>query len=396
MKILSMLHFVRQQVFSIPNAYRRLLNMTDPHILLAAKLNRTPNGFPSTKSGVELRILKKIFSPEDARMALKVHMRPESAEGIAKRLREPAESTRARLDAMAEKGQIAAFKMAGVRKYVFMPFVIGIYEFQLKRLDKELSNLFEEYIPHLTPVLGGTKPALARVIPVNTVIDPNAEIVTYERLDVMIRGSRSFAINECICRKERALQGHPCKHTLETCMTFSREENAFDRNPLAARIISKDEALRVLDTVEKEGLVHATYNVREGLMFVCNCCSCCCGLLRGMNEFHAPYMIAHSSFIASIDPSTCTGCRLCSEQRCPVQAITAINGNSVVSNERCIGCGVCATACPSESIRLVRRPQTEQLIPSKDIINWSLERASNRGGTLTRLALRSYVAWRGH
>jgi Na+-translocating ferredoxin:NAD+ oxidoreductase subunit B len=369
--------------------------MTDPYKLLAAKLNRTPNGFPSTKSGVELRILQKIFSPEDARVALKVPMRPSSAGAIARRLHEPVESAQARLEQMAEKGQIASFKMAGVQKYVFMPFVIGIYEFQLKRLDKELSDLFEEYIPQLTPTIGGTRPALTRIIPVKAVIDPKAEILTYEGLDGMIRGSRSFAVNDCICRKERALQGHPCSHTLETCMTFSTEENAFERNPLAARIISKDEALRILDTVEKEGLVHATYNVREELMFVCNCCSCCCGLMRGINEFHAPYVMARSSFIAAVDPATCTGCLLCAEERCPVRAITAIDGITTVSRERCIGCGVCATACPAEAIRLVRRPPEEQLIPSKDIINWSLERASNRSGPLTRLALRGIVALRG-
>jgi Na+-translocating ferredoxin:NAD+ oxidoreductase subunit B len=369
--------------------------MGDPYKLLAAKLNRTPNGFPSTKSGVELRILKKIFSPEDAQMALKLRMRPESAADIAKRLREPTDSVQARLDQMALKGQIASAKINGFQKYIFMPFVIGIYEFQLKRIDKELTDLFEEYIPYLMPVLGGKKPALARVIPVNATIDPKAEILTYENMNEMIRESRSFAVNECICRKERALQGHPCKHSLETCMTFSREENAFDRNPLSARIIAKDEALRVLDAVEKEGLVHATYNVREDLMFVCNCCSCCCGLMRGLNEFQTPHLIARSNYVAVIDSSTCSNCQLCATERCPVHAIGLTNGSYAVSKERCIGCGACATACPTDSIKLLRRPQSEQLVPSKDIMNWSLERASSRSGPLTRLALRSYLALRG-
>jgi Na+-translocating ferredoxin:NAD+ oxidoreductase subunit B len=368
--------------------------MADPYKLLAAKLNRMPNGFPSTESGVELRILKKIFSPEDASMALKLRMKPENAATIAKRLKQPAAIVQSRLDQMVEKGQIACFKMDGLRKYIFMPFVIGIYEFQLKRIDKELSDLFEEYIPTLSPVIGGKKPALARVIPVHKAIDPKAQILTYEDLNRMIRDCRSFSLNECICRKERALQGHPCKHPLETCMTFSVEENAYDGNPLAGRIISMDEALRVLDEVEKEGLVHATYNIREGLFFICNCCSCCCGLMRGINEFKMPYAIAHSNFVAQIDANTCSGCQLCATERCPVQAINLVKGSNVVSAERCIGCGVCAVTCPTESIKMLPRPQQERLIPPKDIMNWSMERAASRGGPLTRLALRAISAWR--
>jgi Na+-translocating ferredoxin:NAD+ oxidoreductase subunit B len=368
--------------------------MTDPYKLLAAKLNRMPHGFPSTASGVELRILKKIFSSEEAGMASKLPMMPESSEEIAKRLHEPAAGVKTRLDEMVAKGQLTTLKMNGAQKYILMPFVIGIYEFQLKRLDKELSDLFEEYVPYLMPVIGGKKPALARVIPVNAAIDPKAEILTYEDLNDLIRKSRSFAVNECICRKERALQGHPCKHTLETCMTFSKEENAFEINPLSARIISRDEALRILDAVEKEGLVHATYNVRDDFMFVCNCCSCCCGILRGLNEFHAPYAVAHSNFIACIDTNTCSSCRLCETKRCPTKAIHLIDGAYSVSRERCIGCGACAAACPTGSIKLLRRPREEQLIPSKDLMNWNLERASSRSGPLTRLALRAYAAWR--
>jgi Na+-translocating ferredoxin:NAD+ oxidoreductase subunit B len=371
------------------------MDMADPYKLLAKKLDRTPNGFPSTPSGVELRILKKIFRPEDAQMALKLRMRPESASSIAKRLRAPADKIQSCLDQMVQKGQIASFKINGVQQYIFMPFVIGIYEFQLKRIDKELSDLFEEYIPYLMPVLGGHKPALARVIPVNATIDPKAEILTYEDMKEMIRGSRSFAVNDCICRKERALQGQPCKHSLETCMTFSREENAFELNPLSARIISKDEALRILESVEKEGLVHATYNVRDDLMFVCNCCSCCCGLMRGLNEFQSPYLIARSNFIAAIDASTCSNCQLCSTERCPVHAISLVDGCCVVSKEKCIGCGACATSCPTDSIKLFRRPQTEQMIPARDVMNLSLERAASRSGPLTRLALGAYLSWRG-
>jgi Pyruvate/2-oxoacid:ferredoxin oxidoreductase delta subunit len=243
--------------------------------------------------------------------------------------------------------------------------------------------------------LGGKKPALGRVVPVNASIEARAEILAYEDMRGLIQESHSFLLNECICRKERALQGHPCRHPLETCMVFSPEEDAFDYFRYSGRVISKDEALRVLDAVEKEGLVHATYNVRERPMFVCNCCSCCCGLMRGLKEFRAPYVITRSNFVAAIDQETCTACDVCASERCPMQAISCRNGSYSVSQERCIGCGVCAAACPSDSIRLVRRPPAQQTTPPKNLVHWSVERSSARSGPLTRLALRMWLARHG-
>lgn len=368
--------------------------MADVYKKLAKKLDRMPNGFPPTPSGVELKLLRKIFSPEDARLALKIPPMPATAEQIAKRFRKPVAEVRPVLDGMAGRGQIGSMKMDGVQKYVFMPFVVGIYEFQLDRLDKELADLCEEYFPFFMPALGANKPALARVVPVNASIDARAEILAYEDMRGLIRESRSFVLRECICRKEKALEGQPCSHTLETCLEFSVEENAHDYFSYSGRIIGKGEALRLLDQTEEEGLVHATYNVRERPMFVCNCCSCCCGFLRGLKEFHAPYVIARSSFMASIDPETCEDCGVCESERCPVDAIRAENGSYTVSEERCIGCGACAVACPSDSIRLVPRAAAECAVPPKDVMHWAVERASDRGGALTKLALRMWLARR--
>jgi Pyruvate/2-oxoacid:ferredoxin oxidoreductase delta subunit len=276
-----------------------------------------------------------------------------------------------------------------------MPFVIGIYEFQLPHLDRELVDLVEEYFPHFMGTLGGKKPALGRVVPVNASIEARAEILAYEDMRGLIQESHSFLLNECICRKERALQGHPCRHPLETCMVFSPEEDAFDYFRYSGRVISKDEALRVLDAVEKEGLVHATYNVRERPMFVCNCCSCCCGFMRGLKEFQAPYVITRSNFVAAIDQETCNACDVCASERCPMQAISSQDGSYSVSQVRCIGCGVCAVACPTDSIRLVRRPPAQQAIPPKNLVYWSVERSAARSGPLTRLALRMWLARHG-
>jgi len=369
--------------------------MADIYKRLAKKLDGLPHGFPATKSGVELRILRKIFSPEDAEFALKLKPLPETADQIAHRLHRPVELLQVILDQMAANGQIGSFKMKGRQQYLLMPFVVGIYEFQLNRLDKELADLVEEYMPELMKVVGGYKPAVARVIPVNKAVDAKLEILPYENLRRIISESRSFMINECICRKEKELEGQPCHHSKETCMAFTKEEHAYDDFRYSGRVISKDEALRILYETEREGLVHATYNIQQDPMFVCNCCSCCCGFIRSIKEFHAPFLLTRSNFVAAVDADTCDGCGVCANERCPMGAIEPTNGAYSVMSDRCIGCGVCTLACPTDSIRLGRRPAEEQMTPPPNVIHWAVERSSARSGPLMRLALRFWLARHG-
>ena len=365
----------------------------DVYERLAKRLNSLPNGFPPTASGVELRILRAIFSPEDAATALRVKPIPESAAAIARRLKRPVAEMRAVLDGMAERGQIASFRLNGAHVYAFVPFVVGIYEFQLERLTKELADLFEEYAPTLLRALGGSAPALARVVPVNTRIEAHAQILPHENLQRMLDKARSFRVGQCICRKEKAFQGQPCTHTQETCLSFSREENAWDDVPTWGRAITREEAAALLAAAEREGLVHCTYNTAYDPFFVCNCCSCCCGFIRGMREFEAPFVLAHASVVSRINIDSCTACGECGAPRCPMDAIVATEGTYQVVATRCIGCGVCLPVCPADAIELVPRPAGEVAPPPKTVVHWAIERDSARHGALHGLALRGWLAW---
>jgi Pyruvate/2-oxoacid:ferredoxin oxidoreductase delta subunit len=368
--------------------------MSDVFKRLAKKLDKLPQGFPATTSGVEIRILEKIFTPEDAETALKLKPIPETAAQIARRWKRSEDEVRDVLDGMANRGQIGAFKMRGQRKYALMPFVVGIFEFQLGRMDRELAELCEEYAPHLAVSLGGSKPALGRVVPVNRAIDSRATVLAYEDTREMIDGARSFRVMDCICRTEKALQGEPCSHTLETCLAFSREENAYDQFHLPGREISKDEALAVLASAEEEGLVHCTYNFEHDQMFVCNCCDCCCGFLHLLTEYHTPHGLVRSNWVAAIDEETCAVCGVCATERCPVEAIEEVDGEAYrVIDERCIGCGVCVLTCPTEAMHLAPRPEDERTTPAKNIVDWSVRRAADRSGPIKGLALKGWLAW---
>ncbi len=369
--------------------------MPDVYASLARALDKLPHGFPATPDGIELEILRRIFTPEDAAMALRLKPVPETANQVARRLRRPVEEVTAALGQMSERGQIFSFWQRGRRYYGLAPFIVGIYEFQLEHLDHEMAELFERYAPTLAATLGGSAPALARVIPVNRRIDARAEILPYDDLRAMLERCRSFRTADCICRKESALLGKPCHHSSETCMSFSPEPDAYRDLPEWGREVTREEALALLDRVEEEGLVHCTYNFQRGPFFVCNCCSCCCGFLRGLSEHGAPFMLARSNSVAAIDLETCIACGECRDNRCPVSAISETDDGMSVDGERCIGCGVCVLTCPTESIRFELRPVEERLAPPETLIHWSIARTDHRHGLGRGLALRGWLAWEG-
>jgi electron transport complex protein RnfB len=359
---------------------KRKFIMKDVYLRLRQRLDEMPNGYPETESGVELKILKKIFSPEDAEMFLKLKLFPETVETIAERLGKSIEEMESILYAMAKKGQIGTLKTGGIQVFMQVPFIVGIYEFQMYRIDKELSELLEEYFPTLIGTLGSYKPELARVVPVNENIEAKSEIRPFEDVRKLLEGAKSFQVYDCLCKKEQALLGNPCSYPSEVCLSFSREENAYEKFSLGGRIITKEETLAILSDAEEQGLVHNVFFNTEGGQFgICNCCPCCCGLFRGIKEFGAHNLLARSNFVARIDVDTCSACGVCADERCPVDAISEEGGTYKVISDKCIGCGVCAVACPTESISLAERPKSEKAEPVKDIVEWFLGRAKNRG-----------------
>ncbi|MBC8178141.1 MAG: 4Fe-4S binding protein [Desulfobacteraceae bacterium] len=348
---------------------------------LARKLDELPEGFPATESGVELKILREIFSPDEAEMALMMRPGPETAEDIAERLGKPVVEMGTLLDDMVRKGQIGSLKMDGRQVYRLVPFVVGIYEYQRgDRLTRELAELFEEYLPLLSKKLGGHGPHLTRVVPINTGIKADLQILQHEDVRQIIEKAKSFRVQDCICRREQALLGNRCEYTLKNCLQYSMEEGAYDYFKLDGDIISKEEALIIIDETEKEGLVHNTYNVEEAIGgFICNCCPCCCGLLRCLKEFNAPYILARSRYVATIDLDSCESCGICRDERCPMDAIVEDDGEYRVEGERCIGCGVCVVTCPSESIILVDRPESDRDEMAENMIDWGKRRLEERG-----------------
>ena len=137
---------------------------------LAKVLDTLPNGFPSTENGLEIKLLKKIFRPEDAQLFCDLRLQFETADQISQRTGRPVEGLEAHLTAMKERGQISGVELGGVKIFKMVPWVIGIYEYQLHRLDRELAELCEEYGKVFGPQFFNNGPALMQVVPIENEI----------------------------------------------------------------------------------------------------------------------------------------------------------------------------------------------------------------------------------
>jgi Fe-S-cluster-containing hydrogenase component 2 len=69
-------------------------------------------------------------------------------------------------------------------------------------------------------------------------------------------------------------------------------------------------------------------------------------------------MVTTSNYYAEKDYDTCTTCFTCVD-RCNVHAIKIDNERTVITREKCIGCGLCASTCPTGSITMVSKSPAE-------------------------------------
>jgi electron transport complex protein RnfB len=340
---------------------------------LAGALDRLPNGYPRTQSGVEILILRRMYSPEEARLASLMGREAEPFQAIAARAGLPPAEARHRLVAMARRELVWPEKTASGLSFRLAPFIVGAYEGQAATIDHELAHLVQAYMEQGgARGIMGPEPALHRVVPAHGSVKSEL-ILPYADVRALLAGAKRFTVTNCICRKQQALvRGSPCSFALHNCLSFSASAR-----PAGPDDISREQALAILDEAEEAGLVHTVSNVLAGVSYVCNCCGCCCGILLGITRYGLEHSVASAPYLASIDPGRCTGCGTCVE-RCQVKAIVERDGVSVVDPRRCIGCGLCVTGCPSEAARLERQPEVDVAPPPADFASWERVRLASR------------------
>jgi Na+-translocating ferredoxin:NAD+ oxidoreductase subunit B len=333
-------------------------------------IERAGGALPALDIDELYALLKELFSPEEAALVITMPRTLISAEDLAYATGKPVTDVNRLLEEMTNKGLLHARKKAtGMHEYCPIPLLPGIYEMQFYRgtkteRDYHLAKLFKDYLD----VLNAMRDALPkppplppisyfRVLPVEEEITvPATEVLPYAKLSKYVAETKAIAVGTCYCRHHAILidENDRCGASHNNCMAFG-DGALFVAERNMGRLISKEEALDILAEAEKQGLVHCTANTAEEIAFICNCCTCHCGMLRQTKRVPDSWRVLTSGYQATIDPDLCVACAAC-DGRCPVSAITLDDDTASVKEERCIGCGLCVGTCPTEAIRLVVRP----------------------------------------
>jgi len=341
---------------------------------LRERLDDMAVGFPSTESGVEMRILKKLFTETQADLFIKLRPIPESPADIAKRLGLDSDSLADQLEEMALKGLLFRIRKGENVRYAAVPYVVGIYEYQLNHMDEAFARDHEEYFKTaFGKAIQGFQTPVLRTVPIDRELVAEYPVAPFEDVLEIIENQEAIAISPCVCRTTKDLTGERCDKPLENCFSFGSHAAYYVENGMG-RYITKTEAKEIVVANEKAGLVMQPFNSQK----IGGMCSCC-GVLRGIKAQPVPADAVKSNYYALVDPEECTGCETCMD-RCQMDAILMTDDDiAQIDLDRCIGCGLCVTTCPTEAMSLRKKADDQQYEPPKTGGETYIRIASERG-----------------
>jgi ferredoxin len=327
-------------------------------------MNRLPVGFPATRSGVDLRLLRRFFTKAEVELAVYLDYRFRTAGEIHERMGSGSaslEEVQELLVSMAGKGSIYSRRRGARVHYAIAPFILGMVEMHLKHITTEMVHdtvrfLHEKYgLEYIT-----TPIPQSRIIPAKESIRSEHRVATYDELEAIIDKADPIVLVECVCRKMGDMIGKSCQVTdrRELCLYFGDFAEYYLQQGVG-RKVSRAQALEVARKNAEEGLILQPSNEQDPF-FVCACCGDCCGLLLMAKRMKRPVDFIASNYTVKTNEELCTGCGICID-RCQMEAIRMHNDVAVVDQRRCIGCGNCVTACKPGAHFLVAK--AEETVP---------------------------------
>lgn len=281
----------------------------------------------------------------------------------------------------------------GVMVFRLMPFInVGVFEYtfmkelEINEENLELAQLFEKLGNESKERLKSNyeialsflknMPPIDRTIPfrenketgneieiiVNKELDvPEQKILPIRTVEELIDKFDDIAVGHCFCRHHKDLLNDPCKQTKlrENCFTFGKSARYTSEQGFS-RMVSKEEALRIIKQSEQDGLVHKAFyphfDMKRDETSICNCCTCCCGNAGGMT-------VNATNYISQFNHDLCIGCGTCIDH-CYTNSIELNDeGKAELVGNYCIGCGVCAYFCPENAISLVENKRIVRIPP---------------------------------
>jgi len=351
--------------------------MSDVYERLRARLDDLAVGYPETESKIEIRLLKRIFTEEEAEFFVQLHPLLEPPDVVAERLQRDTGEVADLMEKMAKKGLLFRKRDDSRVRYAAVPYVVGIFEFQVGSMDADFARDHEEYFEQVFSQVGQShKTPVLRTIPINREIVAEWPVAPFEDVMQIIDNQEKIAVAPCVCRTQTKLTGHDCDKPRNNCFMFGSHAEYYVENGMG-RFITKEEARQIVTQNEEAGLVMQPFNSKK-IGGMCSCCGDCCGMLRSLKKQPSPAEAVQSNYYAQVEESLCSGCETCVD-RCQMEAIEVVDGISSVLLNRCIGCGLCVTTCPTEAIQLIKKSEDRLYEPPKTGVETYIRIMQERG-----------------
>ncbi len=304
-----------------------------PKVLaLANKISRTKVGARDgiTIQDPEYQILDPIMTEEMAEVALCLKLRePLSAEEVAIQCGKTPAETEKLLWQTAVVGAAFVNEIEGVDKYWIDIWVPGHMEMivnnkELIQKYPQLGAAFDAFGKKKGPMAAGNIPVGSgpmRVIPIETAIDGDTRSASYEEVSRYLNDNQIFSLSDCACRTSREAMGEGCGHLKEDmCIQMGHAAEYYIRTGRGKKI-TREQAFEVIKKAEENGLMHSIPNFDGSgkTHAICNCCGCGCFALRLASQWQNPDMV-RSNYLLKIDAEKCVACGECVEA-CPTNAL---------------------------------------------------------------------------
>ena len=336
-----------------------LVNPEREYRQLQKRLDRNVSGAPA--SPLLTKILKLLFTPEQATVARRLPTRPTPLDELSRKLDIPQEDLADRLEEMAGRGLVIDLMHDEKRYFSLPPVVIGLFEYTFMRTGEDiamkgLALLFDQYMNENDRFAravfdGQTQIGRSMVREEALPEESHTEILDWERASHIVESADLISVGMCSCHHKKQHLGEACNRPQKVCLSFGLGADMLIRNGMAEPVTTR-EGMRILEQAKSAGLAQTADNVQRDMSYMCNCCGCCCGMMQAIRTFDIQNAIVSSNWIMDVDRSQCNGCGDCVDT-CPVRAISLEVGKigkkkrrwAVRDEALCLGCGSCYPTC---------------------------------------------------